>query len=241
MNSFCKSGRESDGEGTEGPWFQSRSVPLCSSWCVWVCSGQGSDPKNRAGNGESSSCEAENGILEMLSGTHPERLGLRVPRFCFSFFSPENFLVPGSHVVPGASSPPSPSAPLPALAQPALVFWLGVLFPALGMKTGSVPLPGVSQGGCESSSLLPGHFSPPGSLLNKANKPRLFPAQGAPCLHRIPQPTFRGLGFFGGTPEAALFLGGLGGRWWSSSPLLPSQNPSLFPALFQGLNLLLLY
>lgn len=241
MNSFCKSGRESDGEGTEGPWFQSRSVPLCSSWCVWVCSGQGSDPKNRAGNGESSSCEAENGILEMLSGTRPERLGLRVPRFCFSFFSPENFLVPGSHVVPGASSPPSPSAPLPALAQPALVFWLGVLFPALGMKTGSVPLPGVSQGGCESSSLLPGHFSPPGSLLNKANKPRLFPAQGAPCLHRIPQPTFRGLGFFGGTPEAAPFLGGLGGRWWSSSPLLPSQNPSLFPALFQGLNLLLLY
>lgn len=180
-------------------------------------------------------------ILEMLSGTRPERLGLRVPRFCFSFFSPENFLVPGSHVVPGASSPPSPSAPLPALAQPALVFWLGVLFPALGMNTGSVPLPGVSQGGCESSSLLPGHFSPPGSSLNKANKPRLFPAQGAPCLHRIPQPTFRGLGFFGGTPEAAPFLGGLGGRWWSSSPLLPSQNPSLFPALFQGLNLLLLY
>lgn len=95
-------------------------------------------------------------------------------------------------------------------AQSAPVCWFWVLFPALPLKmnTGSVPLPEVCQGGCESSSLHPtGHFSPPGSLLNKANKPQLFPAQGAPCLQRIPKPRFQGLGFFSGTPETAPFWG----------------------------------
>lgn len=169
---------------------------------------------------------------------------LRVPRFCFSFFSPENFLVPGNHIVPALPPEPLPgtAARGAEFAQSALACWLWVLFPALPLKmnTGSVPLPEVGQGGCESCSLLPaGHFSPPGSLLNKANKPQLFPAQGAPCLQRIPKPRFRGLGFFRGTPETAPFLGGLRGCWRSrargSSPLpkslfLPSQNPSFFQA-----------
>lgn len=63
INSFCKSGRESDrkNQGDVVP------KPLCPfvqrfgvSGAAGVCSGQGSDPKNRAGNGESSSCELEN-------------------------------------------------------------------------------------------------------------------------------------------------------------------------------------
>lgn len=145
----------------------------------------------------------------------------------------------------------SAQAQLPEFAQSALLCWFWVLFPALPleMNTGSVPLPGVSPGGCESSSLLPaGHFSPPGSLLNKANKPQLFPAQGEPCLQRIPKPAFRGLGFFGWTAEPAPFLGGLRGRWWSFqgqllSPAFPKSLflPRLFPRIKPPLALLIIF
>lgn len=49
---------------------------------------------------------------KFLSGIFTLRgWGCMSPGFAFLFFfSPANFLMPGSHVVPGASSPPSPSA-----------------------------------------------------------------------------------------------------------------------------------
>lgn len=72
-----------------------------------VCSGQGSDPKNQAGNGESSSCELEN---VDFGGVFRRGWGCASPGFAFLSFHLKTSSCQESHVVPGASSAPSPCA-----------------------------------------------------------------------------------------------------------------------------------
>lgn len=102
-------------EKTKGTWFQSHFVPLCSALVcleqLGFVLGRAVTPKTGQEMGRARVVSWKMWILEVFSGTHLERSGLRVPGFCFSFFSPLKFPVPGSHVCLVPALPPHPLLP----------------------------------------------------------------------------------------------------------------------------------